>query len=363
MDQIVGKQEQLQKGHVGHPLLGGNFVQREITEQLADGSLHVGARLISFPNPPRLHSQIGHKGRIGVPTNLQQGQLLDLLRVFRQGPSHHDKPMLLFPSPRLKTKFRYRPTEGHFLEAGFVGQRQVGFRLAANNNIAAACLVQITDQLSRKKSRIGQQPNPRPRHLRWDLLQTARDQSAGSGVGGRISGAQRSVPKLLAVSFKAQNRMIGRPPHFLWVVTQARPLLLAIERENHRVQVENQARAPIRKAEQLCPHWIMQLGNLPDGFGREAAQKAAQRGLVGKPLQSNQRTKQSVVLKDLGFIDAWKASDQNIEKHQNEIRWMIVDPAGSASENTFQSAAQTQLVTKTLDKEQTSEVSKRVSFE
>src|SRR5260370_1508689 len=271
--------------------------------------------------------------------------------------------MLGFPSARLKTKFRYRPPEGHFFKAGSVGHGQVGLRLAANNNIAAARLVQITDQLSRKKSGIGQQPNPRPRHLRWDLLQTACDQSAGSSVGRRISGPQRSVPKLLAVSFKAKNRMIGRSPHFLWVVTQARPLLFAVERENNRVQVENQARSPIGKTEQLCSHLIMQLGNLPNGFGREAAQKAAQCRLVRKPLQSNQRAKQSIVLKNFGFVDAWKSSDENIEKHQNKIGWLIIEPPGSPSKNPFQSAAQAELVTKTLDKEQASEVGKRLSFE
>ena len=48
MDHIVSKQQQLQKGHVCHPLLRGNFVQRKRTEQLADGAFHVGSRLVSF---------------------------------------------------------------------------------------------------------------------------------------------------------------------------------------------------------------------------------------------------------------------------------------------------------------------------
>src|SRR5260370_1283363 len=132
MNQIVGQQEQLQKSYVGHPLLRRNFVQRERMEQLADGSLHVGARLISFPNSPRLQIEIGHKDRIGVAADLQQSQLLGLLRVFRQRPSHHHDPMLGLPSARLKTKFRCRPTEGHFLQAGSVGHRQVGLRLEGN---------------------------------------------------------------------------------------------------------------------------------------------------------------------------------------------------------------------------------------
>jgi len=127
--------------------------------------------------------------------------------------------------------------------------------------------------------------------------------------------------------------------------------------------VENQARSLIGKAEQLRSHLIMQLGNLSDGLRRESAQKTAQGSLVGKALQSNQRTKQSVVLKDFSLVDACKASDQNIEKHQNQIRWMILGPAGSSPEDALQPATQTQLVTKTLDEEQTSKVGKRFSFE
>src|SRR5258708_16114044 len=331
MNYIVGKQEQLQKGHVGHPLLRGNFVQREIIEQLTDGSFHVGTRLISFPNPPRFQIQIGHKSRIGVAADLEQGQLIGFLRSFWQGPSHHDKPMLLLPSPRLETKLGYRTDEGHLSKPGLVSQRQVKFGLGANNNIAAACLVQITDQFSRKKSGIGQQSNPRACHLRGNLLQTSRHQSTGAGIGSGISGTQRSVPKLLAVSFETEDRVIGGPAHLLWVVTHARPLLFAVEREDNGVQMEDQAGSSFRKAKQLRPQLIMQPGNLPDGFGTEPAQKTAQGCLVGKPLQSNQRTKQSVILKNFSFADAWKASDQNVEKNQNQIRRMIIHPPSSST--------------------------------
>src|SRR5258708_39876843 len=133
--------------------------------------------------------------------------------------------MPLLPSPRLETKLRYRPAERHFSKPGLVSQRQVKCGLGANNNIAAACLVQITDQFSRKKSGIGQQSNPRARHLRGNLLQTSRHQNTGAGIGSGISGTQRSVPKLLAVSFETEDRVTGAPAQLLWVVTHARPLL------------------------------------------------------------------------------------------------------------------------------------------
>src|SRR5258707_6835830 len=165
--------------------------------------------------------------------------------------------MLLLPSARFKTKLRHPPAEGQFLKAGLVGLGQIDLRLAAYNDITAACLVQITDQLSRKKSRIGQQTNPRTGHLRGHLLQAALHQSASPGVGSRIPGTQRSVPKLLAVSFKAQEGMIGGTPFLFGVVADSGPLLFSIEGQDHRVQVKNQARARIGKGEELASDLIM----------------------------------------------------------------------------------------------------------
>src|SRR6266496_3939852 len=362
MNQIIGQQEQLHEGHIGQPLLSWNFVQGKIIEQFSDRSLDVGARLVGFPNSPRFQFQVGHKCRIGISTDTQQGQLAGLLWVFGQRPSHHDKPMFSFPTARFKTKFRHCPTRRPCFKSGPVRHRQVGLSLLANNDIAQARLVQVTDELSGVKSRIGQQPNPRPSHLRRYFLQTTRHKIPGSSIRGRGSGAQRPMPELLAMSFEAQQRMVGRPASFLWIITDPRSLLLAVESQDHRVQVKHQAGSLIRKIKQLCPHLIVQSSNLPNRFGREPMQKAAQRCLIWKSVQPNQGTKQSIIPKKFSLVDPRKPSNQYVQKHQNQIRRMIIHPARSGSENAFQSAAQTQLVAKSLNQEQTSKVREGLRF-
>src|SRR2546428_3263427 len=108
---------------------------------------------------------------------------------------------------------------------------------------------------------------------------------------------------------------------------------------------------------------IMQADELPDGFSREAAQKATQGGFVRKFLKADQRKKRSIVMEDLSFIHARQSSYQNVEKHQHQIGRMIIHPIGRVLENAFQSAAQTELVTKALDQEQTTEVRERLRLE
>src|SRR5437016_292122 len=363
MDEVVRQKQQLQEGHVGHPTLRRNFIQGKILEEFPERLFRVGSRLVSLPNHPGLQLQVGHESRVGEPAHLQQAQLLGLLGVFGQRSSHHDEAVLRFPSARLKTKLCHRPAKGHFLEASLLGQGQVELGLGANNNIAAACLVQITHQLSRKESRVGQQTNPGSCHPRRNFFHTAADQSAGPRVGSRVAGAQRAVPKLLAVSFKAQQRMIGGASFLPGIVAHSGALLLSIEREDHRVEVEDQTRSRLGQGGQLRPELNMQARELPESFSREAAQKATQGGFVRKFLKADQRKKQSIVMEDLGFVHAGQSSDQNIEKHQEQIGRMIIGPIRRVLENAFQSAAQTELVTKALDQEQTTEVRERVRLE
>ena len=72
----------------------------------------------------------------------------------------------------------------------------------------------------------------------------------------------------------------------------------------------------------------MQARDLPDSFSREAAQKATQGGFVRKFLEANQRNKQSIVMENLGFVHARQSGYQNVEKHQDQISRMIIDPIG-----------------------------------
>ena len=107
----------------------------------------------------------------------------------------------------------------------------------------------------------------------------------------------------------------------------------------------------------------MQARDLPDSFSREAAQKATQGGFVRKFLEADQRKKQSIVMEDLSFVHAGQSSDRNIEKHQDQVGRMIIGPLRRVLKNAFQSAAQTELVTKALDQEQTTEVRERLRLE
>jgi hypothetical protein len=65
----------------------------------------------------------------------------------------------------------------------------------------------------------------------------------------------------------------------------------------------------------------------------------------------------------VGFAHPWESSDENKQQHQNHVSRVIIRPIRSVSKNPFQSATQTQLVTKPLDQEQTAEMRERIRLE
>src|SRR5262245_38179493 len=101
----------------------------------------------------------------------------------------------------------------------------------------------------------------------------------------------------------------------------------------------------------------MQADHLADRRWRQALEETAQGRLIREPFQSDQRKKQSVVVQDLGFVDPLKTRNQDEEQRQDHVLGSILDPMRSGLKDTLEATAQPQLVTKSLDQEQSTEVS------
>ncbi len=226
MDQIISQQQQLQKRDVGQPFVRGDFVQRKVIQQFPDGTFHIGTPAIGFPYHPGLQVQIGHQAGITVAALGEERELLGFLRVFGQRATDHNEAVFGRPALRLETKFCHRPTAGQLLETRVLGQGQIAFGFGANNNIAAARLIQIVHQPARKETCIGQPTNTAAGNRRGHFLQTPRHQGPCSRVGGGIARPQRAVPKLLPMGFEAQQRMVGGRPFFWGLYPSRAPCCL-----------------------------------------------------------------------------------------------------------------------------------------
>ena len=263
----------------------------------------------------------------------------------------------------LYLKLSHPPTKMHPLKPSPVGHGEKVFHLGGNDDITAARLVQSRDELPRKVTGVGEKTNPRPGNVGGDFFQTALDHEPCPGVAGRISRAQRAMPELLAMTLKTENGMIGRTPLLSGIVAFASSLLLAIESQHHRIQMKLQLRARLGQSKQLRSQLIMQSHQLADGRRRQAPKETAQRRRIGKLLQSDQREKQAVVLQNLGLVHALNTGDQDVEESEDHVLGAIVDPRRCRFENTLETTAQTELVTKSLDQEQPAKMGQGVALE
>src|SRR5207249_1754298 len=113
----------------------------------------------------------------------------------------------------------------------------------------------------------------------------------------------------------------------------------------------------LRQGKQLGSQVVVEGHQLTNDLGRHPIQEAAQRGLVGKTRKAEQGKEGSVVLQDVGFVDASQARHDRIEEGQNEIRGMVVGIALGYAYPLLQQTAKSELVAKTLQQYHSPEVS------
>src|SRR5215471_16506374 len=97
-----------------------------------------------------------------------------------------------------------------------------------------------------------------------------------SGIGTRITRPQRAMPELLPVTFEAEDRVVGWPTSGLGIIAPAGALLMAIESQNHRIQMEHQGAPGLGKFKQRAAKLIVQARHLANGLGGQALQEPAQ---------------------------------------------------------------------------------------
>ena len=76
-------------------------------------------------------------------------------------------------------------------------------------------------------------------------------------MGDGISPTQRPMPELLQMGFEAKERMIRSAAVFLGVVTYFGKLVFSIDREDDRIQIEDQGGSGFGQSKQLGSELIV----------------------------------------------------------------------------------------------------------
>jgi len=225
-----------------------------------------------------------------------------------------------------------------------------------DDNIAQALIFQASDELAAEESRIGPNTNARAADMRRHLGQATLKKENHSGVGRSIARSQRAVPKLLAISLEAQQRMIRAAALLFGIVANPGSLLMAIEGQDHGVQIEDQTGGNFGEPEELAPQLVVQTDQLADGFDRQALQKPAQRGLIRKTTEPKKIDEGSVVLQQLGLVDAAQPGDRRVEQSQDQVGRTVIGVALRQLDLALEQSPQAKSLAKTVHKHQAAKV-------
>ncbi len=363
MNNIVSQEKNLKEGHIGNPVLRGDLAEGIIVEEFADILLDGGPLGVELPDSPGMSLHIGDQDMVGIFSILEEGQLPGLYGVFGNRASDHDETMWGFPSERLVSKLPCFPAMAELFEATSLGSGFDGGILPGYNSIATSDGVEELDDASAKEPRIGPNANAASGNIGGNLFQTMFEKWHYAGTGCCISRPQAAMPELLEMGLETQQRMIGASAPFLGIVTDFGKLGLPIDCEDHRVQIEDQRGSGFGYSKQPGAKLVVQGDELADGLGGKPLEESPQCRLIWKPGESQHGEENSIVLQDLGLVDAPQARHDSIEESDDQIGGEIVGIALRNLNGPLNQSTESELVAKTLKDYHSSEVSETGIFE
>lgn len=142
--QVVGQQEEMEVGLVGHEVASGDAAQGILSFELFDEQLHSGAVVVEAPEVQRVQRQIGDQDLVVISAKLEERELL--AGRLGLGPSHDDEAVRMEPPRRLT------PELGHLDPAAWAHIPQVRqpacdrSRQASDDHEAGSLLFEPLDQ-------------------------------------------------------------------------------------------------------------------------------------------------------------------------------------------------------------------------
>lgn len=357
VNQIERQKHQLKERHVGSPGLGRDFAQRIIVKHFPVVFFDDRTRIVKEVDPPGVEVKIGDKNMVDVLFVLEQFELPGFDRVLRNRAPHHHEAMELVPVVMdFVPEFGHLPPIGQRLEAARPGspfERPVFF---GHHDVSTARPVDKLDNGPAIEPRIHPETDSGTGDRGRRFVETGLDKMPGSCRGNGVPRPEHPMPEFLPMRFEAEDRVIGTAAMLLGVVSDLGSLLFAVHRDHDRVDIERQAAGEVRQSEQMGAQAVVKPTYLANRFGRQTLQEPAQRGLVREALETQHFQEGSVVLQDLGLVDAPETHDDGVEQCQKQFGILVGATARSRSNIALKEALQPQFVAKTLNQPHPAEV-------
>ena len=181
---------------------------------------------------------------VGIFVVLEERPLPGFDRVLGNGTTDHHKAVRTLPAVGLITELSHLPPRAQLAEFATAGASLDRGVLLGHHGVATPTCIEEFHKPLAEAPRIGPDADSGPAHGGGHFVQTALDKGHPAGGRHRIAGPQRAMPELLPMSLEANDRGVGTSAVFLGVVPDASRLLLAVDGQNHRIEIEGEGSSP-----------------------------------------------------------------------------------------------------------------------
>ena len=178
-----------------------------------------------------------------------------------------------------------------------------------------------------------------------------------------IARPQLSMPEVLGSALEAEQRVIRRPASLDRVVPDPGLLLLAVDDEDRRVDVEDQARWRVWARRHPREEAVVQQAQLGERRRCHAEQEAPQRGGIRVGAQPGQILEHAVLTQQLGGLDAFQAQDHRVEQRQQRLAEAVAVVALLHADRLAKGSLQSNPAQESMDEVRAAVVRQRVGAE
>ena len=152
-----------------------------------------------------------------------------------------------------------------------------------------------------------------------DLLPARRQEIERPAGGMGVARPQLPMPEVLGLPLEAEQRVIRRAAPLDRVLADPRLLLLAVDDQDGRVDIEDEPERWLRVRRHTVKQAIVQGAHLWESPGSQAKKEPAQRGGFGIARQSREVLEDPILPQQLRCLDPFEPQDHRVQERQEHL--------------------------------------------
>lgn len=315
IDQVVGKQNQMEIGLIGSPISGGDFSQGIGFEKFPDDKLPCGSLVVKAPEMEGFQRKVCNDHLVGIPSHLEKRELPG--GFLWNETANDDESLGRFPSPGFVFELRGPESRGDFfvMEASKVVLD--GFGNPSHNGIEGRNFLKELDNRMVVEGRIG--PHPDLSNSRGKLQEVSFQKLYGMGSGMNISRQIDALPEISGFAFEAEKGLIRGSSPFPGIVTHSGSFLLTIDRKNLGIEIEDHRREGIGFHQEITSESIVEFLEGGKTLRSKTPQESPQGRWIGISGKTGHKLEVPILFQeDVGF-DSTQSQDHWVKDSKDGV--------------------------------------------